>query len=446
MESWSFYTVSDTLTTREGSGTCPHGSFGSHRRSCCSPPASSASGPDSPGRPPGQPSTRNGDWPHYTADMKGTRYSPLDQINGSNFNQLEVAWRFKTDNLGPRPEYKLEGTPLAIKGILYTTGGTRRSVVALDGKTGEVIWTHSLREGKRAAVSPRQLSGRGVSVLDRRQRRRPRDLRDDRLSARRAQREDRRHDSDLRQGRRPRSEGRRRVRQGPADRSRDRRDRRPLDAGDRQGRGDHRLGDARRRDRADAQQHQGTGARVRRAHRQAAVDVQHDSAPGRVRQRHVGKGIVGRQRQHRRVDADHRRRGARPRLPAGRDALVRFLRRPPARQQPVRREPRLRRSEDRRAQVALPVRAPSDLELRQLVGAAAARHQRQRQGDQGGRVAEQAGVALRLRSRDRPAGVADRRAAGAGSPTSPARSCRRRSRFPPSRRPTRATTSRCRTI
>src|ERR1700704_848343 len=115
------------------------------------------------GQATGQPSTRNGDWPHYTADMHGTRYSPLDQINGSNFNQLEVAWRFKTDNLGPRPEYKLEGTPLAIKGILYTTGGTRRSVVALDGKTGEVIWTHSLREGKRAAVSPRQLSGRGGS-------------------------------------------------------------------------------------------------------------------------------------------------------------------------------------------------------------------------------------------------------------------------------------------
>jgi quinoprotein glucose dehydrogenase len=112
---------------------------------------------------PGLPSTKNGDWPHYTADMKGTRYSPLDQINATNFGKLEVAWRYKTDNLGPRPEYKLEGTPLAIKGILYTTGGTRRSVVALDGRTGEVIWTHSLREGKRAAVSPRQLSGRGVS-------------------------------------------------------------------------------------------------------------------------------------------------------------------------------------------------------------------------------------------------------------------------------------------
>src|SRR6188474_3643030 len=111
----------------------------------------------------GQPSTAKGEWPYYTADLKGTRYSPLDQINAANFSKLEVAWRFKTDNLGPFPEYKLEGTPLMVKGVLYTTGGTRRSVVALDAKTGETIWTHSLREGKRAAVSPRQLSGRGVS-------------------------------------------------------------------------------------------------------------------------------------------------------------------------------------------------------------------------------------------------------------------------------------------
>ena len=111
----------------------------------------------------GQPSTANGEWPHYTGDLKGTRYSPLDQINASNFNKLEVAWHFKTDNLGPFPEYKLEGTPVMVKGVLYTTGGTRRSVVALDAKTGEQIWAHSLREGKRAAVAPRQLSGRGVA-------------------------------------------------------------------------------------------------------------------------------------------------------------------------------------------------------------------------------------------------------------------------------------------
>jgi quinoprotein glucose dehydrogenase len=115
------------------------------------------------GQAAGAPSTRNGDWTHYTADVRGTKYMPLDQINGSNFNKMEVAWRFKTDNLGTRPEFKLEGTPLAIKGVLYTTAGTRRSVVAIDGRTGELIWSHSYREGNRAAIAPRQLSGRGVS-------------------------------------------------------------------------------------------------------------------------------------------------------------------------------------------------------------------------------------------------------------------------------------------
>src|SRR5262245_46560093 len=115
------------------------------------------------GQAQGLPSTRNGDWVAYTADNRGTKYSPLDQINASNFNKLEVAWRFKTDNLGTRPEFKLEGTPLAIRGVLYTTAGTRRSVIALDGRTGELIWSHSYREGNRAAIAPRQLSGRGVS-------------------------------------------------------------------------------------------------------------------------------------------------------------------------------------------------------------------------------------------------------------------------------------------
>ncbi len=111
----------------------------------------------------GMPSTAKGEWPSYAGDVHGTRYSPLAQIDGSNFNKLEVAWRFKTDNFGPYPEWKLEGTPLMVNGVLYTTAGTRRAVIALDAKTGEQIWSHSLREGKRAAVSPRQLSGRGVS-------------------------------------------------------------------------------------------------------------------------------------------------------------------------------------------------------------------------------------------------------------------------------------------
>jgi quinoprotein glucose dehydrogenase len=120
--------------------------------------------PQLSGQSTGQPSTANGEWPMYTADLRGSKYSPLDQVNATNFSKLEVAWRFKTDNLGPRPETKLEGTPLMVKGMLYATAGTRRAVVALDPRTGEQKWMYSMDEGERATRwAPRQLSGRGLS-------------------------------------------------------------------------------------------------------------------------------------------------------------------------------------------------------------------------------------------------------------------------------------------
>src|SRR5579871_1546905 len=52
----------------------------------------------------GQTGIKNGEWPTYGGDLGNTRYTPADQINASNFNRLQVAWTFKTDNLGPRPE------------------------------------------------------------------------------------------------------------------------------------------------------------------------------------------------------------------------------------------------------------------------------------------------------------------------------------------------------
>ena len=122
-----------------------------------------AAGISGQGRSSPDPSTLNGEWPHYTGDLRGTRYSPLDQINASNFNQLEVVWRFKTDNLGTRPEFKLEGTPLVASGVLYATAGTRRAVVALDATTGELLWVHRNPEGRRGALAPRSLSGRGLA-------------------------------------------------------------------------------------------------------------------------------------------------------------------------------------------------------------------------------------------------------------------------------------------
>src|SRR5579884_2845512 len=106
---------------------------------------------------------KNGEWPTYGADLGNTHYSPLDQINADNFSKLQVAWRFKTDNLGPRPETQFESTPLMVKGVLYSTGGTRRAVFALDAGTGELLWVHSENEGARGRSAPRQLSGRGLA-------------------------------------------------------------------------------------------------------------------------------------------------------------------------------------------------------------------------------------------------------------------------------------------
>jgi len=110
-----------------------------------------------------QSGAKNGEWRTYGGDLASTRYSALDQINADNFNKLAVAWRFKTDSLGPRPEFKFESTPLMVNGVLYSTGGTRRAVVALDAATGELLWMHSENEGARAANAPRQLSGHGLA-------------------------------------------------------------------------------------------------------------------------------------------------------------------------------------------------------------------------------------------------------------------------------------------
>jgi quinoprotein glucose dehydrogenase len=103
------------------------------------------------------------EWRTYGSTLASTRYAPLDQINAGNFSSLEVAWRLKTDNLGPRPEFNFQSTPLMVGGVLYSTAGSRRAVVALDAATGEMKWMSSLDEGERGREAPRQLSGRGLA-------------------------------------------------------------------------------------------------------------------------------------------------------------------------------------------------------------------------------------------------------------------------------------------
>ena len=67
-----------------------------------------------------------------------------------SFDSLGVV-AFKTDNLGPRPEYKLEGTPLMVNGVLYTTmaRGAQRRLDAAITSCGDYS---SARVGVAAAI------------------------------------------------------------------------------------------------------------------------------------------------------------------------------------------------------------------------------------------------------------------------------------------------------
>ena len=76
------------------------------------------------------------EWHSYAADSFSTKYSPLDQINADNVSKLRLAWRWKSNNFGPRNEGNMETTPLMIGGRLYFTAGQRRAVIAADAETG----------------------------------------------------------------------------------------------------------------------------------------------------------------------------------------------------------------------------------------------------------------------------------------------------------------------
>jgi len=110
-----------------------------------------------------QTGAKNGEWRTYGGDLGMTRYSPLDQITAANFGKLQIAWRFKTDILGARPDFNLQNTPLMINGVLYATAGSRRNAVATDAATGELLWMYRIDEGRRATAAPRPLSGRNVA-------------------------------------------------------------------------------------------------------------------------------------------------------------------------------------------------------------------------------------------------------------------------------------------
>jgi quinoprotein glucose dehydrogenase len=102
-----------------------------------------------------------GEWRYWGADAWSTRYSPLDQINASNFGKLTVKWQWAAGAFGADEYYRT--TPLYANGRLFTVASTRRVAAALDPETGETLWMWRLDEGIRWQKAPRQFAGRGLA-------------------------------------------------------------------------------------------------------------------------------------------------------------------------------------------------------------------------------------------------------------------------------------------
>ena len=119
---------------------------------------------------------QKGEWPAITGGNTSTRYSALDQINATNFNTIKVAWEWRGEVPGGIEigDINARGLPIYVDGMLYTTSGPRRTVVAMDPATGKTVWAfqepatarhdYSMRANHGKGVTYYRLNGRGVIV------------------------------------------------------------------------------------------------------------------------------------------------------------------------------------------------------------------------------------------------------------------------------------------
>lgn len=123
-------------------------------------PASAPGGPTSVALPSARGNVP-GEWRVWGGDAWSSRYSPLDQIDATNFDKLQLAWQWDAGTFGPDEYYRT--TPLYANGRLFTVATTRRSTMAIDPETGETLWMWRLEEGIRWQKAPRQFAGRGLA-------------------------------------------------------------------------------------------------------------------------------------------------------------------------------------------------------------------------------------------------------------------------------------------
>lgn len=102
---------------------------------------------------------KRGNWPTYSGNVDGNRYSRLTRINTHNISFLRPAW------IHPLPYARLETTPVVVGGIMYVTAPNR--IYALDARTGSQIWEYSRprSQGNRISGDAAKGANRGVAVL-----------------------------------------------------------------------------------------------------------------------------------------------------------------------------------------------------------------------------------------------------------------------------------------
>jgi quinoprotein glucose dehydrogenase len=102
-----------------------------------------------------------GEWRYWGGDAWSTRYSALDQINGSNFDSLQIAWQWNAGEFGEDEYYRT--TPLYANGRILTVATTRRKAFAINPATGKTLWQWGIDEGIRWQKAARQFAGRGLA-------------------------------------------------------------------------------------------------------------------------------------------------------------------------------------------------------------------------------------------------------------------------------------------
>ena len=109
------------------------------------------------------PGIEDGQWSYIGGDAWHTRYTEADEIDASNFENLEIVWQWNGGSFGSSTP---RATPTYVDGKLITVTGERRHVVALDPETGELLWSYSEPKTARYEYSMRKGYGKGIAYGD----------------------------------------------------------------------------------------------------------------------------------------------------------------------------------------------------------------------------------------------------------------------------------------